>query len=139
MIDVYLHAIGLAAPGLPDWPQARGMLRGEATFQPEPLAPYAPPLLPPNERRRATPVVRQAFRVAEEAIAGRDAGDLAPVFAGSDADMAILQRISAALATPERIVSPTDFHNSVHHADAGYRRHRTGSPPPPPTPARSAA
>src|SRR3546814_13168726 len=73
---------------------ARGMLRGEATFQPEPLAPYAPPLLPPNERRRATPVVRQAFRVAEEAIAGRDAGDLATVFAGSDADMAILPRIS---------------------------------------------
>src|SRR3546814_16907728 len=113
MIDVYLHAIGLAAPGLPDWPQARGMLRGEATFQPEPLAPYAPPLLPPNERRRATPVVRQAFRVAEEAIAGRDAGDLATVFAGSDADMASLQRISAALATPERIVSPTDFHNPI--------------------------
>src|SRR3546814_5260866 len=106
---------------------ARGVLRGEATFQPEPLAPYAPPLLPPNERRRATPVVRQAFRVAEEAIAGRDAGDLATVFAGSDADMAILQRISAALATPERIVSPTDFHNSVHNAAAGYWGIGTGS------------
>src|SRR3546814_3937116 len=46
-----------------------------------------------------------------------DAGDLATVFAGSDADMAILQRISAALATPERIVSPTDFHNSVHRSE----------------------
>src|SRR3546814_10360262 len=56
-----------------------------------------------------------------------DAGDLATVFAGSDADMAILQRISAALATPERIVSPTDFHNSVHNAAAGYWGIGTGS------------
>src|SRR3546814_13275789 len=102
MIDVYLHAIGLAAPGLPDWPQARGMLRGEATFQPEPLAPYAQPLLPPNERRRATPVVRQAFRVAEAAIPGRDAGDLATVLAGSDSELALVNRISAALAATER-------------------------------------
>lgn len=127
MIELYLHAVGLAAPGLPDWPQAHAVLRGQAPYQAEALAPYAPPLLPPNERRRATPVVRQAFRVAEQAIAGRDASDLATVFSGSDADMAILHRISAALATPERIVSPTDFHNSVHNAAAGYWGIGTGS------------
>lgn len=127
MIDIHLHAIGLAAPGLPDWPQARRVLGGEAPYRVEPLAPYAPPLLPPNERRRATPVVRQAFRAAEEAVAGRDASDLATVFAGSDADMAILHRISTALATPERIVSPTDFHNSVHNAAAGYWGIGTGA------------
>src|SRR3546814_8872974 len=41
--------------------------------------------------------------------------------------MAIRQRISAELATPERIVSPTDFHNSVHNAAAGYWGIGTGS------------
>src|SRR3546814_15018794 len=41
--------------------------------------------------------------------------------------MSILQRSSAALATPERIVSPTDFHNSVHNAAAGYWGIGTGS------------
>src|SRR3546814_20327507 len=41
--------------------------------------------------------------------------------------MSILQRSSAAVATPERIVSPTDFHNSVHNAAAGYWGIGTGS------------
>src|SRR3546814_14100027 len=41
--------------------------------------------------------------------------------------MAIRQRISAELATPERIVSPTDLHNSVHNAAAGYWGIGTGS------------
>ena len=117
---VGIAAIGLAAPGLPDWPTAARVLRGEETYVASELAPYAPQLLPANERRRATPAVRQAFRVAEEAIVGRDAKNLATVFAGSDADMAILHRICAALAEPQKLVSPTDFHNSVHNAAAGY-------------------
>ncbi|WP_020647736.1 beta-ketoacyl synthase chain length factor [Solimonas variicoloris] len=117
---VAIEAIGLAAPGLPDWPSAARVLRGEAAHEAVELPAYAPQLLPPNERRRATPAVRQAFRVAEEAIAGRDASSLATVFAGSDGDMSILHRICAAVAEPQKLVSPTDFHNSVHNAAAGY-------------------
>lgn len=45
---------------------------------------------------------------------------LASVFATSDADMEILHRICEALTEPQRNVSPTDFHNSVHNAAAGY-------------------
>ncbi|WP_051362207.1 beta-ketoacyl synthase chain length factor [Solimonas soli] len=119
-MKVAIEAIGLATPGLPDWPSAARVLRGEQGYVASELTSYAPQRLPPNERRRATPAVRQAFRVAEEATAGRDAGALATVFAGSDADMGILHRICAGVAEPQKIVSPTDFHNSVHNAAAGY-------------------
>lgn len=120
MSGVYVHAVGLAAPGLPNWAEGRRVLRGEQAYAPAELPAYAPALLPPNERRRATPAVRQAFRAAEDAVAGRDPAAYATVFAGSDADMAILHRICAAVAEPDKRVSPTDFHNSVHNAAAGY-------------------
>lgn len=120
MIRVGIEAIGLAAPGLADWPQTRRVLTGETPYEPAELPPYQPQLLPPNERRRATPAVRQAFRAAEQATAGRDVRALATVFAGSDADMAILHRICGAVAGAQKLVSPTDFHNSVHNAAAGY-------------------
>lgn len=120
MIDLHVHAIGLAAPGLPNWPEGAAVLRGERPCDPQPLPLHAPQLLPPNERRRATASVRQAFRAAEEAVAGRDATQLATVFAGSDGDLTILNRICTALAAHSSAISPTDFHNSVHNAAAGY-------------------
>lgn len=126
-MSVYVHAVGLAAPGLPNWAQGRAVLRGEQPYVPTELPPYAPALLPPNERRRATPAVRQAFRAAEDAVAGRDPSAYATVFAGSDADMAILHRICAAVADETKVVSPTDFHNSVHNAAAGYWGIATGA------------
>lgn len=120
MIACEIHAIGLAAPGLPTWDDGARVLRGERAYEPTPLVPHAPQLLPPNERRRATASVRQAFRAAEEAVAGRDATQLATVFAGSDGDLTILNRICTSLASPTPTISPTDFHNSVHNAAAGY-------------------
>lgn len=120
MIDLYVHAIGLAAPGLPNWNESTRVLRGETGYKPTDLAPHAPQALPPNERRRATASVRQAFRAAEEAVAGRDATQLATVFAGSDGDLNILNRVCTTLASDNRAISPTDFHNSVHNAAAGY-------------------
>ena len=87
---------------------------------PTPESPYAPALLPANERRRATAAVRQAFRAAEDAVTGFAANELASVFASSDADMSVLNRICSALAQSPRVISPTDFHNSVHNAASGY-------------------
>jgi len=49
-----------------------------------------------------------------------DASTTASVFASSDAEMAIINRIATSLAEPARMVSPTDFHNSVHNTAAGY-------------------
>ena len=116
-----IKAVGLAAPGLAGWAASMPVLSGAAPYVFSAETPYAPTLLPPNERRRATAAVRQAFRAAEDAIGGAGgARDLASVFASSDADMAVLHRICAALAQEPRIISPTDFHNSVHNAASGY-------------------
>lgn len=122
MIEVWVESIGIAAPGLPDWPTARAVLRGETTYTPTDLPPYQPQLLPSNERRRAAPAVRQAFRAAESACAasGRAPSEYAAVFTSSDSDMSIIHRIGLALADSARVISPTDFHNSVHNAAAGY-------------------
>lgn len=122
MKPVFIESVGVAAPGLAGWPQARAVLRGEQAYVAQELETYQPNLLPANERRRATPAVRLAFRVAEEAVTSSTipAEDLAGVFATAEADTSILHRICTALAEDSRAVSPTDFHNSVHNAAAGY-------------------
>ena len=117
-----VEAVGLAAPGLAGWGASRATLAGQAPYVAQELAPYAPALLPPNERRRATQVVRLAFRTSEDALSGTPlpASGLATVFASSDGDTEVMHRINHALAQPARMISPTDFHNSVHNAAAGY-------------------
>jgi hypothetical protein len=119
---VFIEAIGLAAPGLPSWQEGRATLRGETAFAPAPLSSQPPAMLPLNERRRATPTIRLAFRAAEDAMRGTvlPAASLATVFASSDADLAIIHRICLALTATPRLISPTDFHKSVHNAAAGY-------------------
>ena len=119
---VWLESVGIAAPGLPNWTAAQPILRGDAAYAPTELPPHAPQLLPPNERRRATQTVRIAFQAAEDAVHGIaiPAATLATVFASSDADLNIIHRISTALTQTPRLVSPIDFHNSVHNAAAGY-------------------
>lgn len=122
MKPLYLHAIGACLPGLPDWASARAVLRGEQAYLGAEIVAPGSPLLPPNERRRAPLAVRLAFRAAEDAVngAGLNAAEWASVFATSDADTPIIHRICSALAEPGRVISPTDFHNCVHNAAAGY-------------------
>ncbi len=120
MTRCVIRSVGIAAPGLAGWEAASEVLRGAQPYAAVEETAYAPALLPPNERRRATASVRQAFRAAEDAVRGSDARQLASVFSSSDADMAVLHRICAALAQPTRSISPTDFHNSVHNAASGY-------------------
>ena len=129
MIKVYVNAVGLAAPGLEGWAQGCQVLAGEQPYTPQPLERYKPQLLPPNERRRATEVVRLAFRACEDAIdnCNLDPAILAGVFASSSGDYPIVDQICRALRQPERAVSPTQFHNSVHNAPAGYWSIATGS------------
>ena len=119
---LFIESVGFAAPGLENWEQACAVLRSEAVYVPQELSVYQPNLLPPNERRRAAPAMRLAFRIAEDAMS-RSAfkpAELAAVFATSEADTSILHRLCSALAETQRAVSPTDFHNSVHNAAAGY-------------------
>lgn len=129
MRSVFIEAVGISAPGLASWVEARDVLAGRVRYADVPLSQHQPALLPPNERRRATPAVRLAFQAAEDAMkmTQRSPADLATVFASSDADLNIIHRISTALTTTPRLVSPTDFHNSVHNAAAGYWTIAVGS------------
>jgi hypothetical protein len=79
-------------------------------------------LLPPAERRRVSVTVKLALSIAQQAVkaADRDAATLASVFASSGGDGDTIHAILETLLTPDREVSPTRFHNSVHNAPSGY-------------------
>nr|UXE46154.1 hypothetical protein Hi04_10k_c5801_00012 [uncultured bacterium] len=126
---VYIESVGLAAPGLADWTAAIEILGKGSPYMPAELPRFSPSLLPPNERRRATTSGRLAFQAAEEAVRRSDiaAKDMGAVFASGSGDTEVLDRMCNVLSTPERQVSPTDFHNSVHNAAAGYWSIATGS------------
>lgn len=127
MNTAYIHAVGLASPGLPDWSTARSVLRGDSPFRAEPLAPHRSTLLPRNEARRAGACVRAALQAAEQVCESIDPSRYATVFASANGDLGISDRICEALLSPGRDVSPTQFHNSVHNAAAGYWSIATGS------------
>ena len=54
-------------------------------------------------------------------------GPCAAVFGSSNGDAVVVHDILEALASADRPVSPTQFHNSVHNAAAGYWTIATGS------------
>lgn len=121
-LTAWIDGIGLLGPGLPDWPTARAVLTGETPYSTSPVVAPPPQGLPPAERRRSGMSVKVALAVAQEAItaAQRDARTLSTVFASSGADGDNCHAICDALASTDRHISPTRFHNSVHNAPAGY-------------------
>jgi len=121
-MELYLEGIGLCAGGLPNWAESRDVLAGRSPYRSDELVMTASPLLPPAERRRTTDTVKLAMTVGSEAIAhaGLRAEDTASVFTSSGGDGRTITAILEVLASPEREVSPTRFHNSVHNAPAGY-------------------
>lgn len=121
-LSAFIESIGLLGPGLPDWPHAAGVLAGRTAYAHERTALPPPAGLPPIERRRTGPVVKLALAVGHEAAAasGRDAATLAAVFTSSGGDGQNCHVICETLASDDRKLSPTRFHNSVHNAPAGY-------------------
>ena len=129
MIEARVLGAGLLAPGLTGWNDGCHLLRGNAGFEMGEVIAPVPTTLTPRERRRASPAVRLALAVAAEAAdnAKVDPKDLPSVFGWAHGDGVVVQRILEALATPERFVSPTDFHNSVHNVALGYWTIGTGA------------
>ncbi|MCR4302082.1 MAG: beta-ketoacyl synthase chain length factor, partial [Sulfuricaulis sp.] len=119
---IYVDGIGVWAPGLAGWAASREILAGGKSYQATVLPRPTPAILPPTERRRSSNTTLLAIQAAEEAVecAAANPQELATVFASSSGDLDILHDLCAALALPERQVSPTRFHNSVHNAAAGY-------------------
>src|SRR6516225_190914 len=123
-----IEGIGVLGPGLPDWPVAARVLVGTSGWEPAPTVLPAPACLPSAERRRTGTVVRLTLAVGLEAAgrAGVDPARLPTVFTSSGGDGQNCHEICEVLATPERQLSPTRFHNSVHNAPAGYWGIATG-------------
>lgn len=126
---VYVEGVGLCGPGFDGWPASFPILAGRHDYIPAPTR--VPPglLLPPNERRRTVQTVRLALAVGAEAFAaaGRDAAETATVFTSSGGDGETIHAILSTLASPDRELSPTRFHHSVHNTPAGYWGIATGS------------
>jgi hypothetical protein len=127
-------AAALWGPGLEGWEASLPVLRGEAPYEPRPSPAPPPLLLPPAERRRTGPVARLALAVAGEAAArsGLPPASLRAVFGSGNGDGPVVGSILEALAPGDlpRLVSPTQFHLSVHNAAAGLWSIATGNPEP---------
>lgn len=128
-LAAWIEGIGLIAPGLPDWPTTRAVLRGEQPYVAAPSLLPAPALLPPAERRRASRIIKLTLAIGQEAAAhaAADVATLATVFSASGADGHNCHAICEQLASDDRQISPTRFHNSVHNAAAGYWGIATGA------------
>jgi Beta-ketoacyl synthase, N-terminal domain len=129
MMRVYVNGIGLIAPGLNGWAVSAPILAGKAEYLAAVLAIPVLEILPPAERRRTPMVVKLAIAAGCEALAnaGQAAAKIATVFTSSGGDGDVIHQICDTLTQPEREVSPTRFHNSVHNAPAGYWGIATGA------------
>ncbi|MEW6341302.1 MAG: beta-ketoacyl synthase chain length factor [Paraburkholderia sp.] len=121
-LTAFIESVGLLGPGLNNWPEGADVLAGRSAYVPARTAIPAPASLPSAERRRTGAGVKLALAVGLEAAtaSGRDAASLATVFAASGGDGQNCHVICETLASDDRALSPTRFHNSVHNAPAGY-------------------
>ena len=128
-LAAYIDGTAVIGPGFADWPAAEAVLAGRVAYATSPTVLPVPLALPAAERRRAGRVVKLAIAVGLEATgrAGVDPAGLLMVFSSSGGDGDNCNEICEALATTERQLSPTRFHNSVHNAPAGYWSIATGS------------
>jgi hypothetical protein len=128
-----IGGVAVIGPGLPGWAASEAALAGAAPWTRAEVAVPPPALLSATERRRTSPAVRLALAAATEAAAEEaDPAALETVFASGNGDGAVVGGILEALHEPGGTVaiSPTQFHNSVHNAAAGYWHIGVGSTAP---------
>ena len=128
-LSAYIEGIGLLGPGLAGWQGSQAILGGQQSYQSQKTVLPSPALLPAAERRRSGAIVKLTLATGLEAIAaaGLDATTLPSVFSASGGDGENCHAICEMLASDDRHVSPTRFHNSVHNAAAGYWSIATGA------------
>src|SRR3990167_4410660 len=128
-LTAYIEGIGLLGPGLAGWTSGQAVLGCSQPYQPCKTVLPPPALLPAAERRRSGAIVKLTLATGLEAIAaaGLDAASLPSVFSASGGDGENCHAICAMLASDDRQISPTRFHNSVHNAAAGYWSIATGA------------
>lgn len=125
-LHIHVDGISLFGPGMSGWTQAREVLNGHTPLELAPL--QLPPVnaLPPAERRRVGIAVKLAMACGFDAAQHANTERLTTVFSSTGGDCDNCHNILDTLASSDRSVSPTRFHNSVHNAPAGYWSIATG-------------
>ena len=128
-LTAYIEGIGLLGPGLNDWPGSLSVLTGQQAYLAAPTQLPPPLSLPAAERRRSSSIVKLTLATGLQAVAAArlDASQLPSVFSASSSDGYNCHEICQMLASADRQISPTRFHNSVHNAAAGYWGIATGA------------
>jgi hypothetical protein len=121
-MHAFITGVAVWGPGLAGWEASVPVLARRRAYVAEDTPPPPPSILPATERRRAGVTVRLALTVAQQAMAmaGETIGGVRSVFGSGNGDGAVVHAILEELAMPDPQVSPTQFHNSVHNAAAGY-------------------
>ena len=129
MKAVGIAGIGLVAPGIENWQSGKDVLIADRNYDVSADFPVLKPAaLSANERRRTTDTIKIALYCGHQAVTDFDGAateflsgpDLTSVFACSCGDLNVVDKILTTLTLPGKPVSPTQFHNSVHNAPAGY-------------------
>src|ERR1700688_4875702 len=112
-LTAYVEGIGVLGPGMADWPSAAAVLSATAPYVAAATVLPAPLSLPPAEKRRTGPVVKLALAIGFEATtrAAIDRSKLTTVFSSSGGDGFNCHEICQVLASADRQISPTRFHN----------------------------
>lgn len=119
---VTITGVGVWTRGLYAWDDfLRGMTDGFAAVGGD-FVPPKPQAIPARERRRAGLTINLAVEVTHQAcaMAGADPSTVASVFTSAMGDTDITDYLCRKLAADEMLLSPTQFHNSVHNAPSGY-------------------
>lgn len=129
ILTAYIEGVGLLGPGLNDWPSSMGILAGQSPYQSSPTLLPPPLSLPAAERRRSSSIIKLTLATGLEAVAaaGQNVMHLPSVFSASGGDGNNCHEICQMLASEDRQISPTRFHNSVHNAASGYWSIATGA------------
>jgi len=128
-LTAYIEGVGLLGPGFNNWASSVSILTERQPYQACPT--LLPPALslPAAERRRSSNIVKLTLATGLEAVAAAklNPADLPSVFSASGGDGDNCHEICRMLASDDRQISPTRFHNSVHNAAAGYWSIATGA------------
>lgn len=129
ILTAYINGIGLLGPGLTGWTDSIPVLSGRQTYLSQATALPLPTLLAAAERRRSGAIVKLTLATGLEACTAADLNpvSLPCVYTSSGGDGQNCHEICQTLASDDRRISPTRFHNSVHNAAAGYWSIATGA------------